>query len=69
MASISTPAGLAPRPQARSAALPHLGRVAIEFLTILGAASRVAQAVESRRPPAGADLQTLGITGPLPTVR
>lgn len=39
-----------------------------DILTVLGAAVRVAQAVESRRDPTHADLKAIGIDGPLPKV-
>lgn len=38
----------------------------LEFFSILGAAVRAANAVESHRQPAREDLRVLGITGDLP---
>lgn len=39
------------------------------FFALLGAALRVARAVEDRRQPAAGDLNILGIEGPLPGMR
>ena len=69
MASISSPAGLQPRTQEFSEQLKRIGHMAAEFIAIVGAASRVGQAVESRREPALADLRILGIAGRLPSIR
>jgi hypothetical protein len=38
----------------------------VDFAELFGAAVRVARAVEARRPSDPADLETLGIKGPLP---
>lgn len=40
----------------------------VDMFGVLGAATRVASAVESRREPAEADLRRLGIVGKLPKV-
>ena len=56
-----------PRPSTSwSAGFRSLRAKFVDFAEVFGAAVRVARAVEARRPSDTADLETLGIKGPLP---